>query len=80
MIKEDVAYSQYIFTMVSLRSVELQGFMLADILIISVRTYFLTWLFVVGLLHKIFSTTVEQPYVLIAFLIAEESKVLALRV
>lgn len=54
--------------------------MLADTLIISLRTCFLTWLFVVGLLHKMFSTSVEQPYVLIAFLISEESKGLALRV
>jgi len=52
--------------------------MLADTLIISLRTYFLTWLFVVGLLHKMFSTAVEQPCVLIAFLICEQSKVLAL--
>lgn len=54
--------------------------MLAATLIISLRTCFLTWLFVVGLLHKMFSTSVEQPYVLIAFLISEESKGLALRV
>lgn len=46
--------------------------MLADTLIISLRTYFLTWLFVVCLLHKMFSTAVEQPCVLIAFLISEQ--------
>lgn len=54
--------------------------MLADTLIISLRTYFLTSLFVVGLLHKIFSTAVPQPYLLTAFLISEQPKVLAQRV